>query len=1673
MSIWRSAAWRLVRRLAGRAVAVALVALPLAMAAASAPAKTVVNQARGVHETRGGLASVLSNEVVAETVARATLRFFTDSSHGQEASAVGLGRPLYLKAEAAGCNRDPSAVEQIRIMMQSATLQRQSEVVAIETAANSGIFHAVWQSQPMEGATTTQAVAALPDDRLQAWLDGCAGGAMVQASVLIDPSGIVFSSDDDRPIAGAVVTLLDVDGLGNGGVAGGPARVFDFDGVAPWPSTQTTGADGRFQFPLVAPSRYRLQVEPPSGWQGPSTRPPDSFPTRTIDPRGSYGGVFEVSVATGAVTLDLPLDPRPLGLFVRLTSSRSVVEIGETVALTLSVRNVGDLPLDPLLALVLPRGFAFVPGSATLDGARTADPAGGRGPALEAALGPLAPGATRTLMLRVRVGSAAIGGDGWLRASARAALPRPVMSNLASAQIKTVAGVFADQTLVLGKVFADCDGNGLQDAGEPGVPGVRLLLEDGTQVTTDGRGQFSLYGLAPKTHVLTLDTTTLPAGLQPLAAGQRHAGVGRSRFVDPRRGELQRSDFALAGCGAEVDAAIAARRRSHRALEQALQPDFSVDGSAAPTGDARARPASGVVGEDTEGGRAAAASMVSAVPATPTTITPTTITPQTPAMPRPAGAATLAERLAAAEPVLALLDLHDAAVLPAAVATLRATGPAGAQLALEVDGQPVDEARAGSRALDEARGLQAREWVGVALAPGERRLALVARDVGGNERERVVLQLRVPGEAARLRFVLPAGPHPADGSTLLPVRLELRDAAGLPVATRTPLTLDATLGRWSVPDLDPREPGVQTFIEGGAVQLALQTPGQAGEAVLRARSGTLADDATLHFVPALRPLVASGLVEGLLNLRRLDPRAIRVASAADGFETELRRFAVGGDTSAHGRAALYLKGQVRGDVLLTLAYDSDKDGRERLFRDIQPDQFYPLYGDASLKSFDAQSTGRLYVKVEQGRSSLLLGDFTTGGPATARQLGRVQRSLNGAKAHAELGALKLDGWAARTASRQVVVELPGNGTSGPYPLSVPGLLVNSEKLELLVRDRSQPARVLRATPLQRFVDYELEPLSGRVLLRAPLASLDVDLNPQSLRIVYEAEQGGPSAWVGGAELQWRAVPGLELGAAVAVDRMPLDPSRIASASATLALAERSIATVELARVERPSSSGRGDAGRIEWRHEDGRLALQAHAARSDLAFVNPSATLGAGRDDAGVRASLVLDDRTRLLAEAVHTADRASGARRDGVQAGVERSLDGGLKLEAGLRHIDDHPGLAVAALPGESARRTDSVRAKLSAPLPGLPNATAFGEIAQDLRAADRRLVALGGDWKLADGTRLYARHELVSSLAGPLSLELAQRRQATLLGVEAAGTAELRSYGEYRLRDGLNGRDGEAAIGLRRQWAVVEGLRVDGGFERVQALSGSAAGENTALTGGLAWTRSPNSKVSARLEWRLGAASRSLLATSGAALRIDERWTALARQASLRQSGAGGSKPAQDRLQLGAAFRDDTRNLANALLRVEWRRERGTGDVEQRSVRIASGHADWRVDRALTLTGQLAAKQVDERWAGAAASGSAQLLALRATRDLGERWDLGAALRLLTDGRLSRRAGGIGLEAGYRVANNLWLSAGVNLSGFRDRDLAADDTTARGAYLRLRFKFDETLFDARDAAAGEGETR
>ncbi|MET0349959.1 MAG: hypothetical protein ABW067_09235, partial [Rhizobacter sp.] len=1014
---------RLLRE-AGRTLAASFAALCLG-APASGAMLTIQRDAwlNYIDPLTGLQAEVWSNEVVAEVpTTPATIRFYTDRSFARMARSTGVGSTLFLQANASVCNADPHVAETATVSVMSWSTGIAQMVNVVETAPNSGVFQT---ASPSTLGPTLRAVAAsptaTPDDTLTASLNGCGLSPVeVQADILVDPSGVVFNRLRNTPVSGVWVTLIDVSGATNGGFAGDAAVIYADDGVTKLPSTVMTDAEGRFSFGLVPPGWYRIEVGVPRQYQrSPESDMPNMPVGRRVVVDASFGDSFESIGTLSAVRFDVPLDPLPMGLSVQKTVSRTAAEVAESVDYTLVTKNTGLVDLDDVsLHDTLPAGFAYVPGSTRVDGRPAADPVGVPGRALRFDTAALGSGKARTLTYRTVLRTTALRGDGINRVVARATSPEAVESNEATATVTVLPGVFTEDTTVLGTVFADCDADGLKGADEPGVPGVRLLMEDGTSVVTDGQGRYSLYGISPKTHVLKVDRTTLPPGAELLAISQRHAGDGASRFVDPRKSEMQRADFAVGGCGPALREAIAARSgasATDRELRLSLKTDLSLTRAASP--DVKALPASGTVGDL---GPLAA--------------------PRAPASAASAASAPAADK--AAPQGLAILDLADGDVLPGKPRSVRVQSRAGAPARLLVNGVAIGDDRIGERTVDTERQVESRDYIGLVLPAGATTLTLVQSDPFGNERERREVHVKVAGALAAVNLSVALPKAPADGATFVPVTLTLADRDGLPVSERHPVTLDTSLGDWDVLDLDPVRPGVQTFVDGPSAALRLRAPASAGRADLHAAVGLFNANARIDFTAPLRPMVMAGIVEGVLNLRKLDSKSVVPALPGDGFEQELRTFASSGDTTVDGRAAVFLKGKVRGDALLTLGYDSDKDSRQRLFRDIQPDTFYPVYGDDAVKGFDAQSTSRLYARADRGGSSLLYGDFTTQTTNPLRQLGAYQRSLTGARLTQAGGPVTGSVWASRDTTRQQVIEQRGNGTSGPFDLGLGTVLAN-------------------------------------------------------------------------------------------------------------------------------------------------------------------------------------------------------------------------------------------------------------------------------------------------------------------------------------------------------------------------------------------------------------------------------------------------------------------------------------------------------------------------------------------------------------------------------------------------------------------------------------------------------
>ena len=546
---------------------------------------------------------------------------------------------------------------------------------------------------------------------------------------------------------------------------------------------------------------------------------------------------------------------------------------------------------------------------------------------------------------------------------------------------------------------------------------------------------------------------------------------------------------------------------------------------------------------------------------------------------------------------------------------------------------------------------------------------------------------------------------PADGVSPTEVQLRLLDKDGQRITGDVDVTIEVDGGaRVLMPgrissesgadrgDVDRVTPGIQYIVKNGALEFKLIAPFKPDPVTLKVSVRGVAEKVTVRYLPDLRDFIAVGLVEGRLRSDKFDPAKITPVRENDGFDNELRGFTKefnGGKTKFRARAAVYLKGKVQGQYLLTLGYDSDKDTRKKLFDSIDPNAFYPVYGDSSVRGVDAQSSGKLYVRLDKKRSYFLLGDYTTVDDNPARRLSQYSRSLNGVSARYEEGAVTANSFVSQQTFRQITDEFPARGVSGPYAVSNANGVTGSEKIEILTRDRFRPVNIIKVTPVTRNLDYEFEPFTGQILFRSPVPSFDDQLNPISVRVVYEVEQGGQRFLAYGADVRLKLSEGLTLGVAVARDENPSAPYQVTGANLSLKLSKNTEVIAEVARttsvVNSPVSgfnnnvssnfngkSGelQGGAGRIEIRHADEELRVRAYGVRSSADFNNPSSGITGGKTELGASGNYKVTPKITVSGEVLSSKDAIAGSLNEQGSLAVDLKATDRLTVGAGVRRV-------------------------------------------------------------------------------------------------------------------------------------------------------------------------------------------------------------------------------------------------------------------------------------------------------------------------------------------------------------------------------------------------------------------
>ena len=122
-----------------------------------------------------------------------------------------------------------------------------------------------------------------------------------------------------------------------------------------------------------------------------------------------------------------------------------------------------------------------------------------------------------------------------------------------------------------------------------------------------------------------------------------------------------------------------------------------------------------------------------------------------------------------------------------------------------------------------------------------------------------------------------------------------------------------------------------------------------------------------------------------------------------------------------------------------------------------------------------------------------------------------------------------------------------------------------------------------------------------------------------------------------------------------------------------------------------------------------------------------------------------------------------------------------------------------------------------------------------------------------------------------------------------------------------------------------------------------------------------------------------------------------------------------------------------------------------------INNFNANRRYSAATQLSLQYAFKYVRSDFDGDAYTGYTDLVGVDLRRGIRGRWDMGFNASVYHSYQSDVMDYGFGVDVGFNLRDNMWLTLGYNVTGFHDSDFSAARYTAQGPYLRFSVKADQ----------------
>lgn len=1315
-------------------------------------------------------------------------------------------------------------------------------------------------------------------------------------------------------------------------------------------------------------------------------------------------------------------------------SSRKQVKFGETFKYTIKIyddsnENVSYYVLEDLI----PSGIEYIDGTIKTSGnykiSKVKDSKSGKDRILLEVLNPSSANKEIEVNYLVKVGMAAKIGDNYSEVRTRGYNKEGmeiVRANIASVVVEIIADTFAQKGMIFGIVYLDKDNSGTFNSGDLGVPGIKIYLENGDYAITDEDGKYSIYGENAITHVAKMDISTAPKGAKTASLGNLYNKNGTSVFVPLKTEEAHKANFRFIKANDSFIEQVKQRVVKYKGLPNEIvgylenkelksindnQKNINIKGN-------------GVIGEKRMENTTIQFNSIEKYISTP-----------------------VSNNI-----FLEFDDLKDGDIIDRQQ-NIRVITSLTVNSRLLINGKEVLSTNLGKEEITTDKKIH--DYFALNFEKGTNEIVLEISDMFGNIRERKKRKVIAPDEYNHYKVEILERGNLENGQPIK-IKVALYDKNDIQVKNRTEVELKSTTGKIVGDDTNLKKDGMQFFTEVDGTKTFTYFPNDGAKKL--EFEGIIKDKKTQVQVPfnvEKREIFVNGIIEGRINFGKLGKEQINFGNYI--FENSLEEINEKNNYTFSNRGAFFAKGDITDKYYMTISYDNN-DEKEKFFAYRDPEDYFPIYGDNSIKGYEAESISRLYAKLEAENHFILYGDYETKEWQNSElELSSYNRVLNGGLFRYNDSKAQGMAFASKTATSNEQDEMPGEGISGPYNLSNRNIIAGTEIIDIVTYSRNNPTIVINTEALVSGVDYTIDYTTGRIFFSKPIPMTDHNFNPIFIRVSYEveAESGAKKRWIYGGQVTFKSWEILSFGGTFIKDEDEFDGFELRGVHTSIEVGKNKVLVEQAETKSAESEIGRAYV--IKHMYKNDKIESESKYSDADINFKNKSSIIGSGITSFEHLSTYELGDTSKLKLEATYIDDKEYKEKEKDIRLSKIFNLTSEFTAETGVRYYYEKNE-------EKASENSNDEFISLGASLTWHPikysNFMSFIEYEQDIEKLSQKRVGVGAKYKISERMNLYAHQEFFKNMGRDYAVQPNDEDNKTVVGIETSYGGIGKHFTEYRLKHDNGNTLPELANGLKRDFLPTKNLSIYTTFERVDYLGNSRRKNKTnekstkhSFTLGYKYNINSRSYTNGAFEMSLDE-SDTYLTKLGYGSKINESLSFVVRNRLFKES----DKSSEQRYILGLAYRDYKNDKYNAFLKYEYLVDDGIAeDGYKRDVNLIKLAQNYQYSKNGIFTFSISGKYMKDKYEGVSENHLAYLIVTGVTHNVTEKIDLGLNLGVLTDHTFNEAKYSLGGEIGYQLPKDIWLSLGYNVMGFSDRELDVNGDYRGGVYLRFRMKLSE----------------